>query len=208
MKNEFPPFVPARTSSRWNVAAIAVGDLVTRLGISLASDPIREAMSARRPGRPLFGKVMQSLKEGEADAIVCWHPDRLARNPLDGGEIMWALSQGVIKEIVTPGRTFKNTSDDKLLLAIVFGMATKYTDDLSANVRRGNRQAIEDGRWPSKPPLGYKRAFDPVSGNRRHMPIMPDPERFDLREYRAYRGAAPSASGLVRGWCHRRRRTR
>ncbi|MBX4189337.1 recombinase family protein [Candidatus Parcubacteria bacterium] len=39
-----------------------------------------ESMSAKRPGRPVFNEMLGRLSEGEADGILAWHPDRLARN--------------------------------------------------------------------------------------------------------------------------------
>lgn len=58
-------------------------------------------------------------------------------------------------------------------MSIEFGMATKYSDDLSANVRRGNREALERGRWPGCPRLGYIR-------DRTTMQLVQDPDRFSL----------------------------
>ena len=46
---------------------------------------LTEAKSAKAPGRPIFNSMMQRLYHGEADGILCWKLDRLARNPVDGG---------------------------------------------------------------------------------------------------------------------------
>jgi hypothetical protein len=58
-------------------------------------------------------------------------------------------------------------------MSIVFGMATKKSDDLGVDVKRGNRAALKAGRWIGKPKLGYVR--DAKSKN-----LVPDPERFEL----------------------------
>ena len=52
------------------------------------------------------------------------------------------MDQGKITEIVTPTGTFRNTANDKFLMQIEFGMAKKYVDDLSDNVKRGNRAKL------------------------------------------------------------------
>jgi site-specific DNA recombinase len=96
-----------------------------------------ESQSAKEPGRPVFKEMMQLVSRKEADIVLCWKLDRLARNPIDGGRIIWALQQGELVEIQTPHHSFKNTSDDKFWMHLEFGMAKKYTDDLSENVKRG-----------------------------------------------------------------------
>ena len=47
-----------------------------------------EKQSAKIPGRPIFGEMIKRIEKGEADGILAWHPDRLARNSVDGGQII------------------------------------------------------------------------------------------------------------------------
>lgn len=115
---------------------------------------LRESMSAKSEGRPIFKQVLDMIVKGKADGIICWKLDRLARNMIDGGKIMDMLGKGVIKEI----RTFEAThlpSDNVLMLAVHFGMADQFVRDLRSNVKRGNRAKLEHGGWPSRAPLGY-----------------------------------------------------
>lgn len=146
-------------------------EFAQRRGLTVVGDPIRESMSAKKPGRPGFDEMLRLLQKKRAEGVLCWHLDRLARNPLDGGRVMQALGDGVIKEIATPGRSYSN-SDDKLMMSIEFGMSTKYVDDLAKNVARGRREALQRGRWPSVAKLGYRR-------DRQVNAIVRDPERFD-----------------------------
>ncbi len=115
---------------------------------------LKESMSAKSEGRPIFKKVVDMITSGKADAILCWKLDRLARNMVEGGKIMDLLGKGVLKEI----KTFESThlpSDNVLMLAVHFGMANQYSRDLSTNVLRGNRTKLEKGDWPNKAPIGY-----------------------------------------------------
>ena len=38
-----------------------------------------EKWSAKSPGRPVFGDMMARIQNGEAQGIICWKIDRLAR---------------------------------------------------------------------------------------------------------------------------------
>jgi len=114
----------------------------------------RESMSAKDQGRPVFAEMMQLIVSGKVQGILCWKPDRLARNFIDGGKVMDMLQRGVIKEIRTPERVYLPT-DNVLLIAVEFGMANQYVRDLSTNVKRGNRTKLERGEWPNHAPFGY-----------------------------------------------------
>ena len=48
-------------------------------------EELTEKQSAIIPGRSVFGEIIERIEKGEADGILAWHPDRLARNPVDGG---------------------------------------------------------------------------------------------------------------------------
>ncbi len=48
---------------------------------------ISESKSAKKPGREGFNEMLQKIHQGQADGILCWKLDRLARNPIDNGNI-------------------------------------------------------------------------------------------------------------------------
>lgn len=56
-----------------------------------------EKQSAKIPGRLIFNDMLERIEAGEADGILAWHPDRLARNSVDGGRIIYLLDTGMIK---------------------------------------------------------------------------------------------------------------
>ena len=64
------------------------------------------------------------------------------------------------------------------MLSVLFGAATKMTDDLSQGVRRGNRAVYERGRINGRAPLGYIKIRD-LPGFRGAGKVVPDPERFE-----------------------------
>jgi len=114
-----------------------------------------ESKTAKSPGRPIFKEVLTKIESGEADAILSWHPDRLARNSIDGGYLIYLLDTGKLLDLKFPSFWFDNTPQGKFMLNLAFGQSKYYVDNLSENVKRGLRQKIRNGVWPSQAPYGY-----------------------------------------------------
>ena len=114
-----------------------------------------EKYTAKEPGRPLFNDMLKSIEKGESEGILAWHPDRLARNSVDGGRIIYLLDRGVIKDLKFPTYRLDNNAQGKFMLSIAFGQSKYYIDALSENIRRGIRLKLSKGIWPQWAPLGY-----------------------------------------------------
>ena len=116
---------------------------------------ITEAKTAKVPVREQFAEVLKKIEKGMTNAILSWHPDRLARNSIDGGKIIYLLDTGKLLDLKFPSFWFESSPQGKFMLSIAFGQSKYYVDNLSENVKRGNRQKLRNGVWPSKAPYGY-----------------------------------------------------
>src|SRR3989344_9147537 len=118
---------------------------------------LEESHSAFKPNnRPEFDKMVSLIESGKANAILTWKPDRLCRNPKEGGNLLQLLQDGILKEIRCADGDIYTQDSDHLILQIHFGMANQYSRNLSRNVKRGNYYRFHNKKkWigPAKP--GY-----------------------------------------------------
>ena len=114
-----------------------------------------EAKTAKEPGRPVFNLMIQQIEAGKADGVLAWHPDRLARNSVDGGRIIYLIDIGKIVDLRFPTYRTDTTAQGKFMLSIAFGQSKYYVDSLSENVKRGIREKLRRGGWPGRAPMGY-----------------------------------------------------
>ncbi len=133
----------------------------------------RESKTAKQPGREIFNKMLMLIEQGKAEGILAWHPDRLARNSVDGGKVIFMMDQGLIKDLKFPTYWVDTSPQGKFTLSLAFGQSKYYIDNLSQNVKRGQREKLRRGEWPTQAILGYKN--DLVNKK-----ILPDPQTFPL----------------------------
>lgn len=176
-------FIYARKSSESEDRQMASIDSqineLTKLAQENSLDVVQvfsESKSAKAPGRVVFADMMQRIKQGEADGIICWKLNRLARNPIDGGEVSWMLQQNIVKHIFTYGRSYYPT-DNVIVMAVELGMANQFVRDLSVDAKRGLRTKAERGWYPSFSTLGYIHNPLKKKGDKE---IIKDEERFPL----------------------------
>ncbi|MBI5745211.1 MAG: recombinase family protein, partial [Elusimicrobia bacterium] len=112
-----------------------------REGLDVAREFV-ESKTAKEPGREVFNDMLTRMERGAARGIIAWHPDRLARNSIDGGRVIYLSDTGVVQALKFPTFWFDLTPQGKFMLSIAFGQSKYYVDNLSENVKRGIRQKL------------------------------------------------------------------
>src|SRR3989339_560421 len=118
-------------------------------------EEFQESKSAKSPGRDVFGEMMMRIEKMSGVGILAWHPDRLARNSIDGGRIIYAVDTSRIVSLRFPTFWFEPTPQGLFMLQVAFGQSKYYSDNLSENVKRGVRQKLRRGEWLNMAPFGY-----------------------------------------------------
>ncbi len=141
-------------------------EYVNRTGICVKYQ-ISEEKSAFKPNRRVkFDEMVELIKSSKANAILTWKPDRITRNPLEGGVILQLLQDGILKEIRTVQGDIYTPESDTLILQMHFGMANQFSKNLSQNVRRGlNRKVRDRKEYPFPAPIGYEGYGEPRRRN-------------------------------------------
>ncbi|WP_108813249.1 recombinase family protein [Loktanella sp. Alg231-35] len=168
----------------------------------LISGWFEEKETAAKSGRPVFNKLISSLRQGEADGVVIHKIDRSARNFSD-----WAL----IGELIDSGIDvrFAHESLDmqsrggRLTADIQAVIAADYVRNLREECIKGIEGRLKQGLYPFNAPIGY---MDQGAGK----PKIPDPVRapYVRQAFELYASGEFSILGLLEELRARGMRTR
>ena len=115
-----------------------------------------ESKSAKKPGREKFNEMITRIETSKVPlGILGWDPDRLARNSVDGGKIIYLVDTENIASLRFPTFWFEPTPQGKFMLQVAFGQSKYYSDNLVDNINRGIRQKVRRGEWLVRAPFGY-----------------------------------------------------
>jgi len=97
----------------------ALEKLAKREGYNLIKPYYQESQSAKKPGRPIFNQMVKDIESQQVKSVLVWNPDRLSRNSVDSGQIIYMMDRGLLDEIITPAQVIRNTPNDKFLFSIL-----------------------------------------------------------------------------------------
>jgi DNA invertase Pin-like site-specific DNA recombinase len=116
----------------WNV-----GEVLTDNDIS--------AYSGKR--RPAYERLLEEVKNGTFNAIVCWHPDRLHRSPSELETFIELVeATGVAVGTVQAGEYDLATATGRMSARIVGAVARHESEHKSERIRRKARELAENGK--------------------------------------------------------------
>ena len=147
--------------------------------VHIYKDNSRSAWQRDRK-RPHWDAMLKAIDDGEIDAIIVYHGDRLIRQPWDLEKLIGiADSKGV--RIASPSGTRNlDSAEDRFILRIEAAQACRESDNISRRVNRGLEAAAKKGvgRSGGKRPFGYgvptgetRTKVDRETGEERQVPV-------------------------------------
>jgi site-specific DNA recombinase len=107
--------------------------------------------------RPGWDELIAACRRGEIKHIVCYHPDRLMRQPRDLEELLSISDEyGIILYGRVNARDLQNP-DDRYALRIEIAHACRSSDDTSRRLKDKFQERAEDGYYHGTRPYGYTK---------------------------------------------------
>lgn len=106
--------------------------------------------------RPQYRAMLDAIRDGEADAVLVWHMDRLHRRPIELEEFVAVCATARVNDVVTLHGEFDLGTGDGLLVARLMGAVAANESD--AKSRRTKRKQLELAQ-AGKPSGGGPRPF-------------------------------------------------
>jgi site-specific DNA recombinase len=117
--------------------------------------------------RPQYRRMLADIADGQLDAVLVWHTDRLTRHPRELEEYIDACQpHAVLTHAVTSGDLDLTTADGQCFARILGAMARKESDDKSRRIRRKHEELAQAGKLAGggTRPFGYqadRRTIEP-----------------------------------------------
>ncbi len=114
--------------------------------------------------RKTFNEMFGYADKNKISIILCEKIDRLTRNIKDAAIVSDWITESEARQVHFVKENFilsKNTkAHENLVWDMKVAIARFYTNNLSEEVKKGQKEKLTQGWLPTKPPLGYKTIGD------------------------------------------------
>ena len=129
-------------------------------GLTIIHEYCDRAMTGRNDNREQFQLMLSDAGKHAFDALIVWKTDRIGRNKEEIALNKYHLRKNGVK-IYYVAETIPDTPEGIILESVIEGMAAYYSEQLSQNIRRGQRaSAAKAQSTGGNRPLGYKTGPD------------------------------------------------
>lgn len=129
-------------------------------GLTIIHEYCDRAMTGRNDNREQFQLMLSDAGKHAFDALIVWKTDRIGRNKEEIALNKYHLKKNGVK-IYYVAETIPDTPEGIILESVIEGMAAYYSEQLSQNIRRGQRSSAAKAQSTGgNRPLGYKTGPD------------------------------------------------
>lgn len=136
-------------------------ELCKRNGWAVIEEFVDNDISAysKRKRRPSYQALLEALKDGRADAVVAWHPDRLHRSPRELEDFIDLVeATGARVATARAGEYDLSTDTGRMVARIVGAVARGESERKADRIGRQREQAARSGKYHGgRRPFGYER---------------------------------------------------
>ena len=129
-------------------------------GLTIIHEYCDRAQSGRTDNREQFQLMLSDVAKGVFNHLIVWKTDRIGRNKEEIALNKYHLKKNGVK-IHYIAEAIPDTPEGIILEAVIEGMAAYYSEQLSQNIRRGQRASASKAQSTGgNRPLGYKTGPD------------------------------------------------
>lgn len=123
--------------------------------VSVHTDNDISAYSGKR--RPGYQALLTEIRDGEMDAVLCWHTDRLHRSPAELEDYVLACEKHRVTTQTVKAGHIDLSGASGLMIARMLGATARYeVDHAIERQKRAKQRSAEAGLWRGgRRPYGY-----------------------------------------------------
>lgn len=139
-----------------------------------------EGYTGANTNRPGFNQMIEDIKDGKINVVICYKIDRVSRDVKDFSNFFSFLQDHNVEFVSIKEQIDTSTPLGRAMMYICSVFAQMERETIAERVKDGMVDLSKTGKWAGgRAPLGYKRERLEVSG-KSHTVLVPDPQGVKL----------------------------
>lgn len=135
-----------------------------------------EGFTGANINRPAYNRLVEDIKSGLINIVICYKIDRMSRNVKDFSNFFSFLQEHNVEFVSIKEQIDTSTPIGRAMMYISSVFAQMERETIAERVKDGMIDLSKTGKWAGgRAPLGYKRDRVTID-NKSHTILVPDPE--------------------------------
>ena len=133
-----------------------------------------EGYTGANTDRPAFSRMVEDIKDGKINIVICYKIDRVSRDVKDFSNFFSFLQDHNVEFVSIKEQIDTSTPLGRAMMYICSVFAQMERETIAERVKDGMTDLSKTGKWAGgRAPLGYKRERVEISG-KSHTVLIPD----------------------------------